>query len=162
MTDIRVGIGHDRHPFSKAGHGPLALGCVNVEFERRLIGHSDGDAVAHCIADALLSAAGQPDLGTTFPEACSATAGIAGSEILKWTARLVSDAGWRIGNIDCVVVCDHPTLGPRVPEMCASVAGALGIEPDRVKVKPRHAEGLGFAGRDLGIESTAVVLLYRD
>jgi len=161
MADIRVGIGHDRHPFSKHGKGPLALGCVTIEFDRRLLGHSDGDAIAHCMADALLSACGQADLGTTFPETSAATEGISGAEILKWTARMVAEAGWRIGNIDCVVVCDRPTLGHRIPDMVEAVAGALGIEPGQVKIKPRHAEGLGFAGRDLGIESTAVVLVLR-
>lgn len=161
MNAFRVGFGHDRHPFSKPGHGPLALGCVNVDFNRRLLGHSDGDAVAHCIADALLSAAGLPDLGTTFPETCDATTGISGCEILKWTGRLVRDAGWIVGNIDCVVVCDSPRLGHLVPAMCQAAAGALGIGADQISIKPRHAEGLGFAGRDLGIESSAVVLIHR-
>lgn len=140
----------------------MPLGCVSIDFDRRLSGHSDGDAVAHCIADALLSAAGQKDLGTVFPASCSSTTGISGSEILKWTTRLLSEVEWKIGNIDCVVVCDSPTLGPMVPEMVRAISDALDISPEQVSVKPGHAEGLGFAGNDEGIESTSVVLIYRD
>lgn len=162
MFNIRTGLGYDRHPFSETGSGPLKLGCVSLDFDRSLKGHSDGDVIAHSIADALLSAAGLPDLGTTFPAGCSSTTGIAGADILRWTARMVSDQGWKIGNIDCVVVCDTPTLKHVVQDMVLAISQALGIETSQVSIKPRHAEGLGFAGQNLGIESTSIVLLHRD
>jgi 2-C-methyl-D-erythritol 2,4-cyclodiphosphate synthase len=162
MKNIRTGLGHDRHPFGEPGSGPLALGCVAVDYDRRLEGHSDGDAIAHCIADALLSASGLPDLGTVFPAYLEANEGIAGTAILKKTAAMIAKTGWRVGNIDCVVVCDKPHLASYLPKMVANIAGALGIECGQVSIKPRHAEGLGFAGTGLGIEATAVVLVFSD
>jgi len=162
MNDIRTGLGYDRHQFETPGSGPLAIGCVKVDFDRRLDGHSDGDVVAHAIADALLSACGFGDLGTSFPAGSPATVGIAGSAILHRTADWVVAAGWRIGNVDCTVVCDNPALGTHVPAMKKAVGFALGLSQDRVCIKPRHAEGLGFAGRGEGVEAMAVVLVFHD
>ncbi len=161
MDEIRTGLGCDRHRFEAAGSGPLAIGCIPVEYDRRLDGHSDGDVVAHCIADALLSASGIGDLGTCFPAGSSRTKEIKGAAILRRTANWLDEAGWRVGNIDCTVICDEPCLGRHVQPMTAAIADALKITADRIKVKPRHAEGLGFAGRVEGIEAMAVVLLFR-
>ena len=162
MEEIRTGLGYDRHRFDDPGSGPLRIGCVSVEFDRRLDGHSDGDLIAHCIADALLSAAGIGDLGTCFPAGKPETAGISGSSILRRTADWLASAGWRVGNIDCTVICDEPCLGRHVPVMQSSVSTALGIDTGLLSIKPRHAEGLGFAGRMEGIEAMAIVLLVRN
>ncbi len=161
MDDIRTGLGYDRHKFDGAGSGPLSIGCVSIDFDRRLDGHSDGDVIAHSVADAILSASGIGDLGTCFPSGSQHTAGIRGEAILKRTADWIEAAGWRIGNIDCTVVCDEPCLGRHVPAMVKTMSGALRIEAERVKIKPHHAEGLGFAGSGEGIEATAVVLLFK-
>ena len=161
ITDIRTGLGYDRHRWAEDGTGPLMLGCAEIEYSRRLAGHSDGDAAAHCIADAILSACGLGDLGTNFPAGRTETADIRGETILRKTAVLAGKAGFRIGNVDCTVICDYPRLGEHVQVMAGATARALGITTDRVSIKPRHAEGLGFAGKNEGVEAIASVLMFR-
>jgi 2-C-methyl-D-erythritol 2,4-cyclodiphosphate synthase len=124
-----------------------------------LEGHSDGDAVAHAIADALLSAAGLGDLGTFLPAGDPATAGISGADILRRVGNALSGRDAHIVNIDCTLVCDEPPLAGHRAAMETAVADGLGVSREAVSLKPRHAEGLGFAGRGEGVWASAVVLV---
>lgn len=154
---MRVGHGFDAHRFGEGR--TLMLGCVEVPHEPGLVGHSDGDAVAHALIDALLGAAALGDIGGMFPSSDERWAGAAGRELLERAARRVRDAGWRIQNVDATVVAEEPRLAPYVAGMRRAIGEALGIDITAVSVKATTADGMGFTGRGEGIAAFAVVLL---
>lgn len=160
----RVGIGYDVHPFG--GDGRLVLGGVTFDGPG-LRGHSDGDVVAHAVADALLGAAGLGDIGTMFPASDDTWRGAHSVALLTIVAERVAAAGWFLANVDVAVAAEAPVLGPRVAEMVENLTGALvplheplgrGLA---VSVKPKRGEGIGFVGRREGIAAWAVALLDR-
>jgi 2-C-methyl-D-erythritol 2,4-cyclodiphosphate synthase len=155
---LRVGQGFDIHPFSDDPDRLLVLGGVVIAGAdvRGLAGHSDADAVAHAVADAVLGAAGLGDLGRHMPDTDPAWAGADSLDILRRVVELAADAGWVPVNADCTVVAERPRLAPHVPAMVGNLSGALGAP---VNVKATRAEGLGALGRAEGIACTAVVLL---
>jgi 2-C-methyl-D-erythritol 2,4-cyclodiphosphate synthase len=155
---LRVGQGVDVHPFSDDPGRPLVLGGVTVTGEgvRGLAGHSDADAVAHALADAVLGAAGLGDLGRHAPDTDPALAGADSLGILARTVGLARAAGWVPVNADCTVVAEAPRLAPHVGAMAERLGRVLGAP---VNVKATRAEGLGALGRAEGIGCTAVVLL---
>jgi 2-C-methyl-D-erythritol 2,4-cyclodiphosphate synthase len=155
MDRPRVGLGFDAHPRDPAR--PLWLGGVRFDGESGLAGHSDGDAVCHAVADALLGAAALGDLGEHFPESDPELAGIAGSELLTRTVTLVAGAGLRPSSCDVTVICERPAVAPRRQEMRAALAVALGLEVDAVSVKATRPEGLGLAGDGAGCLALAVL-----
>ncbi len=150
---MRVGLGFDVHPFG--GDGPLVLGGVRIEGEPGLAGHSDADVVAHAVADALLGAAGLPDLGTLFPASDDRYAGADSMILLADVTGRVSAAGYQVGNVDVVIVAEQPKLAPHTEAMGKNLARAVG---GPVSVKPKRTEGVAFAGGD-GIAAVAVALL---
>ena len=153
----RVGLGFDVHPFG--GDGPLVLGGVTLEGSG-LAGHSDADVVAHAVADALLGAAGFPDLGTQFPAADERYRDASSMGLLREVSAMVASAGWRVGNVDVVVAAEQPRLAPHLPAMVTALEDALHpVGPESVTVKPKRAEGLGAIGRAEGIAAWAVALL---
>lgn len=160
----RVGLGYDVHAFG--GDGPLVLGGVVVEGPG-LVGHSDADAVAHAVADALLGAVDLPDLGTLFPASDDQWRGVSSIELLRDVAERVHAAGWWVGNVDVVVAAEQPKLAPHVAAMSANLVAALqaAAEPMgegiHVSVKPKRGEGIGAVGRAEGIAVWAVALLDR-
>ena len=156
LPPLRVGQGVDAHPLV-AGR-PLVLGGVTVPFERGLDGHSDGDVVAHAACDAMLGAAGLPDLGQHFPSDDLRWKDASSLELCRRVAELVAAAGWRPVNLDVAVVCDRPRLGHLTAEMAAELAAALGLEPAQVRVTAKSSDGLGFCGRGEGIAASAVCL----
>jgi 2-C-methyl-D-erythritol 2,4-cyclodiphosphate synthase len=156
LPPLRVGQGVDAHPLV-AGR-PLVLGGVTVSFERGLDGHSDGDVVAHAACDAVLGAAGLPDLGQHFPSDDLRWKDASSLELCRTVAELVSSAGWRPVNLDVAVVCDRPRLGHLTAKMAAELAAALGLEPAQVRVTAKSSDGLGFCGRGEGIAASAVCL----
>lgn len=158
---LRVGQGIDVHPFSSDPSRPLVLGGVVITGDdvRGLDGHSDGDPVAHAIADAVLGAAGLGDLGRHMPDTDARWAGADSLDLLRQVVALATAAGWMPVNADCTVVAEHPRLAPYVPVMADRLADALGAP---VNVKATRAEGLGALGRAEGIACTAVVLLAAD
>ena len=155
---LRVGQGVDVHAFSDDASRPLVLGGVVVTGEgvQGLEGHSDADAVAHAVADAVLGAAGLGDLGRHAPDTDPAWAGADSLVILRHVVALAADAGWVPVNADCTVVAERPRLAPHVGTMSERLADALGAP---VNVKATRAEGLGALGRAEGIGCTAVVLM---
>ena len=156
---IRVGQGFDVHRFSDDPDRPLVLGGCVFAGTRGLLGHSDADAVAHAVVDALLGAAGLGDIGQHFPDTDPRWAGADSLQMLDHVARLVRDDGWTIGNVDCSVVCEEPKIAPLRDEMQQRLARAAGAP---VSVKGRRAEGLGALGRREGIACWAVAVLHAE
>lgn len=156
---FRVGQGFDIHRFSDDPARRLVLGGVVFEGAPGLVGHSDADAVAHAVADALLGAAGLGDIGQHFPDTDARWAGADSLQLLTEVARMVRAAGWSIGNVDCSVVCEVPKLAPHRDEMQQRLSAAAGAP---VTVKGRRAEGLGALGRREGIACWAVAVIEQD
>ena len=154
---MRIGCGYDVHRLV-AGR-KLVLGGVEIEHETGLLGHSDADVLLHAICDALLGAAGLGDIGQHFPDSDPAFKGISSLKLLERTVTLLSQAAWRIGNIDATVVAQRPKLASHIPRMRANIACCCGIEETQVNVKATTTEHLGFAGREEGIAAQAVALL---
>ncbi len=153
---LRVGQGFDVHPFDADPGRPLVLGGTVVGGAPGLAGHSDGDVLAHAVADALLGAAGLGDLGRHFPDSDPQWAGADSLSLLARVLGLVADAGYRPLNADCTVVTDVPRLAPHTAAMSGRLAAAVGAP---VSVKATGAEGLGAIGRAEGIACVAVALL---
>jgi 2-C-methyl-D-erythritol 2,4-cyclodiphosphate synthase len=156
---IRVGQGFDVHRFTDDPARALVLGGCVFEGERGLSGHSDADAVAHAVAEALLGAAGLDDLGSHFPDTDPEWAGADSIELLRRVSALVRDHRWTIGNVDVSVVCERPKLAPRRDDMQRRLSNAVGAS---VTVKGRRAEGLGAIGRVEGVACWAVAVIHRD
>lgn len=153
---VRVGQGFDVHRFSDDPDRVLVLGGVRFPGERALHGHSDADAVAHAVTDAMLGAAGLGDIGQQFPDTDPRWKGADSIDLLRRAAELVSEAGWSLGNADCSVVCERPKISPYRGDMERMLSQAAG---GPVTVKGRRAEGLGAIGRVEGIACFAVALL---
>ncbi|MDR7523179.1 MAG: 2-C-methyl-D-erythritol 4-phosphate cytidylyltransferase [Armatimonadota bacterium] len=157
---LRVGVGYDAHRL--VPDRPLVLGGVTIPHPRGLAGHSDGDALAHAIADALLGAAGQRDIGAHFPPDDPTYRGADSLHLLAEVARRLRAEGWSVVNVDAVVQAESPRLSPFAATMQERLAAALGVQPDRVAVKATTGEGLGPIGREEGIAAQAVALLQKD
>lgn len=160
VMDIRVGQGFDVHRFSDApiAGRHLILGGVVFDGDRVLIGHSDADVVAHAVADALLGAAGLGDIGQHYPDTDAQWKGANSLMILTDVAHKLRDAGWKIGNVDCSVVCESPVIAPHRDQMQTLLSEAAGAP---VSVKGRRAEGLGAIGRSEGIVCFASAVITR-
>lgn len=154
---MRIGVGWDSHRFA-AGRR-LVLGGVFLPDAPGLAGHSDADAVAHAVTDALLGAAALGDIGTHFPPSDARWRDADSLDLLRRAAALVAEAGWRPGNVDVTVICERPRLAAYVPAMRERLAEALGIEQGAVSVKAKTNEGMGWIGRGEGVGAVAVALL---
>ncbi len=155
---IRVGLGYDVHAFAQdADDAPLVLAGVTLE-GRGLAGHSDADAVAHAVADALLGPAGLPDLGTLFPASDEQYRDASSLELLRDVCTRVAVSGWHVVNVDIVIAAEEPRLAPHVDAMASNLADILG-PATFVSIKPKRGEGIGAIGRAEGIAVWAVALL---
>ncbi|MGB9561810.1 MAG: 2-C-methyl-D-erythritol 2,4-cyclodiphosphate synthase, partial [bacterium] len=135
------------------------LGGVEINYEFGLLGHSDGDVLLHAICDAILGASSQGDIGSHFPPTEAAYKDISSLILLKRVAEMALERGFRIENIDATVVCENPRLAPYINEMKQKIAECVGIDSERVSVKAKTTEGLGFEGEGRGIAAFAVALL---
>ena len=149
-----VGIGYDVHRFIEGR--PLILGGVEIPHTHGLDGHSDADVLAHAIADAVLGAIGEQDIGHHFPNSDESIRGISSLEILRKVAQLVGSTGRRIVNIDGTLIAEAPKISPYVAAMRANLSAALQIPVARVGVKATTNERMGFLGRGEGIAAMAV------
>ena len=156
-TDFRIGIGGDAHKLV-AGRD-LWLGGVRLEHERGLLGHSDGDVLLHAIADAIYGALGEPDIGRHFPPGAAETEGISSRSIIAHARGRMVEKGYGLVGLDAVIVCEEPKIAPVVSVLRASIAGMLSLPEDRVNLKGKTTEGMGFEGRKEGISAWAVALL---
>jgi 2-C-methyl-D-erythritol 2,4-cyclodiphosphate synthase len=154
---MRVGLGYDAHAFVEGRR--LFLGGLHIPHERGLLGHSDGDVLLHAISDAILGAAGLPDIGAHFPNTDGAIEGIQSGRILARVMDLVRSEGFEIVNIDAVVICESPRVQPYRDEMRSNIARVMTVDAARIGIKGKTTEGMGFTGRREGIESYAVCLL---
>ena len=138
---------------------PLIIGGVTIPFAKGLRGHSDADVLTHAVCDALLGAAGLKDLGSQFPDSDPAYRGVSSLSLLEQVGRKIQQAGFRITNIDSVIVAEAPKMAPHFDAMRGALAKTLGIDPAQVSVKAKRAEGVGAIGRGEGIAAQAVCLL---
>lgn len=156
---MRIGHGYDVHCLVEGRR--LILGGVEIPWEKGLLGHSDADVLTHALMDALLGAAALGDIGKLFPDSDERYAGADSVELLKNVRRVLSEAGYRIGNVDCTVIAQRPKLAPHIPAMREKLAAAMDIGLDCVSVKATTEEGLGFSGEGLGIAAHAVALIEK-
>jgi len=154
---MRIGFGYDSHRFTP--DRPCILGGVTIPDAPGLLGFSDGDAVAHALADALLGAAALGDIGAHFPPGDERWRGADSMDLLRKCVALLHDAGYRVGNADVTVVCESPRIGPHAQSIRASLAGALEVPTNAVSVKGKTNESMGWEGREEGIGVHAVALI---
>lgn len=155
--NIRIGNGYDIHRLVSDRN--LILGGIHIPHELGLLGHSDADVLTHAIMDAMLGALSLGDIGHYFPPSDPQWAGADSLVLLKQVHQLIRDQGWKIGNIDSVVVAERPKLKPHIAEMRDKLVAVLELEPNQVSVKATTNEKLGATGREEGICAYAVVLL---
>lgn len=154
---VRVGIGYDSHRFTPGG--PMILGGVEIPSDRSLSGHSDGDAVAHALTDAILGAAGAGDIGEMFSDKDPGNRGRDSIEMLRLAVDRVRHLGWVVHNADVTVVAETPKLGEHRAAMRLALASALRIESGAVSVKGKTNERMGWIGREEGLACMAVASL---
>jgi 2-C-methyl-D-erythritol 2,4-cyclodiphosphate synthase len=157
VSGLRVGLGVDAHVL--ADGVPLVLGGVRFEHPQGLVGHSDGDVIAHALVDALLGAAGLGDIGRLFPSDDPALEGIDSLDMLAQAYQAVRDSGYELVNAACVLVGEEPRISPRRGEMAAALANALGVAPELVSVTATTTDRLGFTGRGEGLAAEAIALV---
>ena len=159
MTDFRVGFGYDSHRF--APDRPLVIGGIVIPYELGLAAHSDGDVLLHAVCDALLGAAGLKDIGTYFPDTDSTWKNADSTMLLTKVVDLISDKGWKVNNLDCTLVLEKPKMKPHVDQIIIRLAELLRVEPDRIAVKAKTNEKMGFTGAGEGIAAVAAVSLIK-
>ena len=157
--EFRVGVGYDSHRLTE--NRRLILGGVEIPFGKGLDGHSDGDILLHSLTDALLGAAGLGDIGEYFPPSDPRWKDADSRVFLRHAADLVRQRGYRIVNVDVTLVLEAPKIGPYREQIRKSVAETLEVEPDRVGLKAKTAEGLGPVGRGESAEAHAVASLAK-
>jgi 2-C-methyl-D-erythritol 2,4-cyclodiphosphate synthase len=153
----RIGQGFDVHRLVPGRR--LVIGGVEIPFELGLAGHSDADVLLHAITDALLGAAGLGDIGRHFPDTDPAYQDADSRALLRSAVASVREAGFAIANVDATIIAQAPRMAPHIAQMTANIAADLALSPNRVNVKAKTAERLGFIGRGEGIVAEAVVLL---
>jgi 2-C-methyl-D-erythritol 2,4-cyclodiphosphate synthase len=154
---IRVGIGYDSHRFVDGR--PLVLGGVTIPHAQGLSGHSDADAVAHALTDAMLGAAGAGDIGQLFPDTDPRWKGANSMELLRDTHELVRGRGYVLVQADLTIITEHPKLSPHLGAMAARLAEHLGTPSGSVSLNAKTNEGMGFIGRGEGIAVIAIATL---
>jgi 2-C-methyl-D-erythritol 2,4-cyclodiphosphate synthase len=156
---IRTGIGYDIHRLKKGRR--FLLGGVEIPFSKGEIGHSDADVLAHAVCDAILGASGLGDIGELYPPTDPAFKDCDSMLLLRNAFAKVKQAGWRLLNLDCVVICEKPKVLPFRDVICNSLADALEVFPDSVFLKGKTAERLGPVGRGKAVQALAVCLLEK-
>ncbi len=157
---FRIGQGFDFHPLASGRR--LVLGGVLIPHERGLSGHSDADVAAHALANAILGAIGEGDLGRHFPDTDQRFKDADSLALLATVWKRATDLGWRFGNADLTIFAQQPRLAPFIGPIRERIAGAIGTEPARLNVKASSPEGLGALGRGDGMAAAAIVMLEAD
>ena len=156
---FRVGLGYDVHQLTEGRD--LIVGGVKIEHEKGLLGHSDADVLVHAIMDALCGAAKLGDIGKLFPDTDPQYKGISSILLLKHIKGELDKKGWKVVNIDSIIVAQRPKMRPHIDAMEKNIAEVLDIDIDCVNVKATTEEKLGFTGREEGIAAKAVCLLEK-
>ncbi len=160
MIGFKIGFGYDVHRFAE--DRPLILGGVTIPHSKGLSGHSDADVLLHAIADALLGAANLGDIGLLFPDDDPALKDMDSSVMLREVMEMVSDQGYKMGNLDATVVMQSPRVSDYIPGMKKKIAGLLKIDESDISIKAKTSERLGFVGREEGVSAFATALIYRE
>src|SRR6266436_6666168 len=156
---MRIGIGHDTHRLAPGG--PLRLGGLDIPHDRQLVGHSDADVLLHAVTDALLGAAALPDIGRLFPNTDPANRGRDSAEMLTIAAEKMTEAGYRVVNLDCVVLAERPKLADYLDAIRHRIAGILRLNTHQIGLKAKTGEGVGPVGREEAIEAPSMSLLQK-
>ncbi|WP_102268457.1 2-C-methyl-D-erythritol 2,4-cyclodiphosphate synthase [Massilicoli timonensis] len=156
---MRIGQSSDIHRF--AADRELILGGVTIPHEKGLLGHSDADALLHAIAESILGALALGDLGKHFPDTDPRYQGMSSLVILKEVGKMMKANGYRIGNIDALIMIERPKMAPYIEKMRENIAAALACEITQVSVKATRGEGLGFVGKEEGVLAQSIVLLVQ-
>ena len=156
---MRIGHGYDVHRFCEGDY--VIIGGVKIPFSKKLLAHSDGDVLAHAIADALLGACAERDIGYHFPDTDDAYKNANSLNLLSIVAKIVEDKGYVISNIDSTIVAQAPKMLPYITNMRENISKALNIDTDQVNVKATTEEKLGFTGRGEGISAHSVCLIMK-
>lgn len=159
MDPVKIGIGYDVHRLVEGRK--LIIGGVQIDYEKGLLGHSDADVLLHAIMDAVLGALGKGDIGKLFPDTDEQFAGADSRRLLEKVAAIMKDEGYRIGNLDAIIIAQAPKMAPYIPAMKKTVAHILGAAESAVNIKATTEEKLGFTGKGEGISAQAAVCLYR-
>lgn len=154
---IRIGHGYDVHRLTEGRR--LILGGVEIPYEKGLLGHSDADVLVHAVMDSLLGALALGDIGKLFPDTSPDYKDADSIVLLKKVTEIISEKGFRVGNIDCTVICQSPKLAPHIDKMRENIAAAAGCNISQISVKATTEEGLGFTGVGEGIAAHAVCIL---
>lgn len=159
LLPFRIGIGYDIHKLVE--NRDLILGGIKIPYEKGLLGHSDADVLIHAIIDALLGALNLQDIGTLFPDTDPKYKGADSTLLLKSVIELVTEKGYKIGNIDSNIIAQAPKMMPHIPAIKQKLAEVMKIDADLISVKAKTKEKLDAVGEKLAIETNAVVLLYK-
>jgi 2-C-methyl-D-erythritol 2,4-cyclodiphosphate synthase len=139
----------------------LVIGGIVIPYELGLAAHSDGDVLIHAVCDALLGAAGLRDIGTYFPDNDPTWKNVDSTKLLAKVVELIAEKGWQVNNLDCTLVLEKPKMKPYVEQIINRLAELLRVEPDRVAVKAKTNEKMGFTGAGEGIAATAAATIVR-
>ena len=154
---MRIGQSQDIHRLVEGRD--LIIGGVNIPYEKGLLGHSDADVLTHAIIEALIGAMGSKDIGTHFPDKDPRYEGISSMKLLEETGKILADKGYKVVNIDSLIIIEKPKMAPYIDEMRKNIAGILGIDINDVNIKATCSEGMGFVGKGEGAIAQAVVLI---
>lgn len=157
--NIRIGFGYDVHQLAEGRK--LVIGGVEIPHEKGPVAHSDGDVLIHAICDALLGAASLKDIGHHYPDTSADFRNISSQVLLRKTIELLTNRGYRVGNVDSMVSLQRPKIKDYIPKMVSVMAGILDTDPDNISVKAGTNEKLGFIGEEKGVAAYAVVLIYK-
>ena len=155
----RVGLGYDVHRLAE--NRKCIIGGVDIPHTQGLLGHSDADVLLHALADAILGAIGQGDIGKHFPDTDPAFKNADSLELLRHVWRLATAEGYTLGNADMVVIAERPKIAPHIPSMKAKIAGVLDCDENQLNIKATTSEKMGFVGREEGISAQAIVGLTK-
>jgi 2-C-methyl-D-erythritol 2,4-cyclodiphosphate synthase len=151
---FRIGFGYDAHRLVDGR--PLILGGISIPFGKGLLGHSDADVLTHAVVDALLGALAMGDIGRHFPDTDPAFKDMPSLRMLERVLGWVQEAGYRVNNVDSTIVAQKPKLAPHIPDMQARLSEIFQIPVHQISVKAKTSEGMGFCGREEGMEAFAV------
>jgi len=154
---MRIGKGFDVHKLISGRK--LILGGVAIPFEKGLLGHSDADVLVHSICDALLGAAGLGDIGLHFPDTEAKFKDISSVKLLEKTYKMIYEKGFKLKNLDCIIIAQEPKFSPFREEMQQNIARAMNVSTGRINIKATTTEGLGTFGRGEGIGAMCVALI---
>ena len=160
MTDIRIGIGEDIHRFVDGKQ--LVLGGAKIPFAKGLLAHSDGDVVLHAVSDALLGSLALGDIGHYFRTDDPKWDGADSQKIVSEVMRMIKEKGYRVGNLDVLILAEKPKLASFLPEMKENLARLLKVDVSRIGIQAGTEEGLGEVGREEGIRAKAAVLVCKE